>query len=41
MDSLEDLTLQIKNCQKCPLFKTRKNTVPGEKIRSDFAKTYA
>jgi DNA polymerase len=27
---LEKLSLQIKNCNKCPLYKNRKNAVPGE-----------
>jgi len=27
---LEKLNQQIRNCKKCPLWKTRKNTVPGE-----------
>jgi len=27
---LEKLHQKIKNCKKCPLWKTRKNTVPGE-----------
>ena len=27
---LEKLSLQIKNCEKCPLHKNRKNAVPGE-----------
>jgi DNA polymerase len=27
---LEKLNQEIRNCKKCPLWKTRKNTVPGE-----------
>jgi len=27
---LQNLNLEIKNCKKCPLWKFRKNTVPGE-----------
>lgn len=27
---MEKLNNQIRNCKKCPLWKTRKNTVPGE-----------
>ena len=27
---LEALNREIRNCKKCPLWKTRKNTVPGE-----------
>ena len=27
---LEKLNKEIRNCKKCPLWKTRKNTVPGE-----------
>jgi len=27
---LEKLNREIRNCKKCPLWKTRKNTVPGE-----------
>ncbi len=27
---LEKLSRKIRNCKKCPLWKTRKNTVPGE-----------
>jgi len=27
---LEKISLQIKNCNKCPLYKNRKNAVPGE-----------
>jgi DNA polymerase len=27
---LEKLNKEIKNCKKCPLWKTRENTVPGE-----------
>jgi len=27
---LEELNFQIKNCKKCPLWKKRKNAVPGE-----------
>lgn len=29
-EKLEKLNKQIRNCKKCPLGKTRKNTVPGE-----------
>ncbi len=29
-DSLEKIVEEIKNCRKCPLYKTRKNPVPGE-----------
>ena len=29
-DSLEKIEEEIKKCQKCPLYKTRKNAVPGE-----------
>ena len=29
-DSLEKIVDEIKNCRKCPLWKTRKNPVPGE-----------
>jgi len=29
-DSLTKLNQEIRNCKKCPLWKTRKNTVPGE-----------
>jgi DNA polymerase len=28
--ALEKLAQEIKNCKKCPLWKTRKNAVPGE-----------
>lgn len=28
--SLDDIAAEIKNCQKCPLHKTRNRTVPGE-----------
>jgi len=27
---LEKISLEIKNCNKCPLYKSRKNAVPGE-----------
>ncbi len=29
-DSLEKIEKEIKGCKKCPLYKTRKNAVPGE-----------
>jgi len=29
-DSLTKLNQKIRNCKKCPLWRTRKNTVPGE-----------
>lgn len=29
-DSLEKIEKEIKECKKCPLYKTRKNAVPGE-----------
>lgn len=29
-EKLSKLNKEIKNCKKCPLWKTRKNTVPGE-----------
>ncbi len=29
-DSLDKIVEEIKNCKKCPLWKTRKNPVPGE-----------
>jgi len=28
--SLEEIASEIKNCKKCPLFRSRTNTVPGE-----------
>jgi len=30
MNKLEKLNKKIKDCKKCPLWKSRKNTVPGE-----------
>jgi len=29
-ETLKKINKEIKNCKKCPLWKTRKNTVPGE-----------
>ena len=33
-DSIEKIAQEINKCEKCPLFNTRKNTVPGEGVNN-------